>query len=232
MNGDFFNLDSQWWQAIAPFWEGDAPSDLREKLQEEDATHNVYPSENLRFKAFEICALGDVKVVILGQDPYHQPGQAMGLSFSVPFGVATPPSLKNIYKELFTDVGCAQPAHGNLSEWAERGVLLLNTALTVRHGEPGSHSKLGWHEFTWATLAAINAQREHVVFILWGRHAQSFGDVIDRERHHVIESAHPSPLGAHRGFFGSKPFSQANTYLSTKGIEPVDWCIDPLTLGL
>jgi len=232
MNGDFFNLDPQWWQAIAPFWDRTMPSTLRKELLEEDAKNKVYPPENLRFKAFEACSLDDVKVVILGQDPYHQPSQAMGLSFSVPFGVATPPSLKNIYKELFTDMGCAQPAHGNLSEWAERGVLLLNTALTVRHGEPGSHSKMGWHDFTRAVLSAINSQREHVVFILWGKHAQGFGDAIDRERHHVIESAHPSPLGAHRGFFGSKPFSRANTYLSTKGIEPVDWCIDPLTLGL
>ena len=193
---------------------------------EEGAGKAVYPPRGARLKALELTPLDAVKVVILGQDPYHGPGQAMGLSFAVPRGVRVPPSLSNIYKELEADLGIARPAHGDLSPWARQGVLLLNNTLTVEDGKAGSHAGRGWDAVTDACVAAVAARREPAVFILWGNHAQSKAKRIAGLRdgpHHLIESAHPSPLSARRGFFGSKPFSRTNAFLEACGRDPVDW---------
>ena len=195
---------------------------------EEDAGKTVYPPRGCRLKALELTALEEVKVVILGQDPYHGPGQAMGLCFAVPEGVRVPPSLANIYKELEADLGIPRPAHGDLSKWGRQGVLLLNNTLTVEAGQAGSHAGRGWDAVTDACVAAVAAREEPSVFILWGSHAQAKAKRIDglrSGRHHVIESPHPSPLSAHRGFFGSRPFSRSNSFLETKGRGAIDWTL-------
>ena len=184
----------------------------------------IYPPAEDVFNAFKATEFGNVKVVILGQDPYHGAGQAHGLAFSVREGVAVPPSLANIYKELADDIeGFRIPQHGYLPYWAEQGVLLLNTVLTVRAGQAHSHATLGWERFTDEVVNQINQNREHVVFMLWGSHAQKKGAFIDRSRHLVLSAPHPSPLSAYRGFFGCKHFSRANAYLQEKGITPIDW---------
>nr|WP_086940339.1 uracil-DNA glycosylase [Thaumasiovibrio occultus] len=184
----------------------------------------IYPPEAAVFSAFEHTALADVKVVILGQDPYHGPDQAHGLCFSVLPGVKPPPSLANMYKELESDIpGFIKPDHGYLQSWAEQGVLLLNTVLTVEQGQAHSHAKLGWETFTDKVIAAVNQHCEGVVFLLWGAHAQKKGRHIDEQRHYVLRAPHPSPLSAHRGFFGSKPFSQANALLVQDGKTAIDW---------
>ncbi len=184
----------------------------------------VYPPANEVFNAFKATEFGQVKVVILGQDPYHGAGQAHGLAFSVRPEVQVPPSLLNIYKELADDIaGFRIPAHGYLQSWAEQGVLLLNTVLTVRAGQAHSHASLGWERFTDCVIAQLNQGREHIVFMLWGSHAQKKGAFIDRNRHLVLTAPHPSPLSAYRGFFGCKHFSQANTYLQAQGEAPIDW---------
>lgn len=186
----------------------------------------IYPPNHEVFNAFVKTELADVKVVILGQDPYHGPNQAHGLAFSVQDGVALPPSLKNIYKELCTDIEDFQmPSHGNLSHWAEQGVLLLNTVLTVKQGQAHAHAKWGWEQFTDKVIDVINSQQNNVVFLLWGSHAQKKGERIDRNKHLVLTSVHPSPLSAHRGFFGCKHFSQTNHYLIQQGKQPIDWQI-------
>ncbi|MBD0295048.1 MAG: uracil-DNA glycosylase [Flavisolibacter sp.] len=185
----------------------------------------IYPPGTLIFNAFEKTPFEKVKVVILGQDPYHGPKQAHGLSFSVQKSVQPPPSLINIFKELHDDVGVPIPNHGNLERWAEQGVLLLNASLTVRAQEPMSHSKIGWHHFTDSVIKKVSDLKEHVVFILWGRFAQEKAALIDEKKHYIIKSAHPSPLSAKNGFFGSKPFSKANTYLIKHGIDPIDWSL-------
>jgi len=194
---------------------------------EEAAGKAIYPPQGSRLRALELTPLDAVKVVILGQDPYHGPGQAMGLSFSVPGGVKHPPSLRNIFKELADDCGIAPPTSGDLTAWAERGVLLLNNSLTVEAGQAGSHAGRGWDAITDACVAAVAARAEPAVFILWGSHAQAKASRIAElnapTRHCVIRSPHPSPLSAHRGFFGSKPFSRANAFLEKAGREPVDW---------
>ena len=190
---------------------------------EKAAGKKIYPPGSQIFRAFELTPFDKVKVVILGQDPYHGPGQAHGLSFSVAHGIAPPPSLRNIYRELASDLGIAPPRHGNLEGWARQGVLLLNACLTVEDGRAASHQGKGWEPFTDAVIAALNREREHLVFILWGRKAQDKGAVIDRTRHLVLTSAHPSPLSASNGFFGSRPFSATNTYLESHGLTPVDW---------
>ncbi|MGX7951337.1 uracil-DNA glycosylase [Tsuneonella sp. HG249] len=193
---------------------------------EEDAGKRVYPPSGCRLKAFELTPLEAVRVVILGQDPYHGPGQAMGLCFAVPEGCKLPPSLANIFRELAGDCGIDRPAHGNLSGWARQGVLLLNTCLTVEEGKAGSHAGRGWETLTDAAVSAVAARPQPTVFILWGSHAQakagrirSLGD----QRHCVIESPHPSPLSAYRGFFGSRPFSRANAFLESSGRGTIDW---------
>ncbi|MBO1518825.1 uracil-DNA glycosylase [Oceanisphaera pacifica] len=184
----------------------------------------IYPPEQEVFSAFSLTPLDQVKVVILGQDPYHGPNQAHGLSFSVQLGVKIPPSLRNIYKELTTDIpGFIAPEHGCLTAWAEQGVLLINTVLTVEAGKAHSHAKLGWETFTDKVIATINEQCQGVVFLLWGSHAQKKGAKIDSLRHHILTAVHPSPLSAYRGFFGCKHFSQTNTLLAQQGKTPINW---------
>ncbi|WP_343744093.1 uracil-DNA glycosylase [Chitinophaga sp.] len=183
----------------------------------------IYPAGNNIFNAFQQTPFDKVKVVILGQDPYHGPGQAHGLSFSVPDGIKPPPSLGNIYKEMQTDLGLEIPTSGNLTKWAEHGVLLLNAFLTVRASEPASHSKIGWENFTDAVIRKISDMKNNVVFLLWGRFAQDKQILIDATRHHILKAAHPSPFSANNGFFGCKHFSKTNELLLKAGIEPVDW---------
>lgn len=184
----------------------------------------IYPPQSDVFNALKYTSLDEVKVVILGQDPYHGPNQAHGLCFSVKAGVKTPPSLRNMYKELLTDIdGFTEPSHGMLTPWAEQGVLLLNTVLTVEQGKAHSHAKWGWETFTDKIIDVVNANCENVVFLLWGSHAQKKGKHIDRDKHKVLHAPHPSPLSAHRGFLGCKHFSQANQYLIDKGKEPINW---------
>lgn len=185
----------------------------------------IYPSGSNIFHAFNKTPFCQLKVVILGQDPYHNPGQAHGLSFSVPEGVPPPPSLVNIYKEIASDIGIRLPRQGNLEKWAERGVLLLNAVLTVRANEPASHSKIGWMDFTDAVIRHISDEKEHVVFLLWGRFAQEKQVLIDETKHLVLKAAHPSPFSADKGFFGCKHFSRTNEYLVQHGIDPIDWSL-------
>lgn len=195
-------------------------------LKTERATGAViYPPGQLIFNAFEKTPFDAVKVLLLGQDPYHGAGQAMGLSFSVPQGVKPPPSLVNIFKELRTDIGMNIPSHGDLTKWAEQGVLLLNAALTVRAGEPNSHAKIGWHQFTDAVIQKISDARQGIVFLLWGSFAHQKQELIDATKHHVLKAAHPSPFSADKGFFGCKHFSRANDLLAKQGITPIDWNI-------
>jgi len=189
------------------------------------AGKTIYPPGGLIFNAFNTTPFDHVKVVILGQDPYHGPGQAHGLSFSVQNGVPPPPSLINIFKELHDDTGVPIPSHGNLTHWAEQGVLLLNASLTVRANEPMSHSKIGWAEFTDAVIAKVSALKEHTVFMLWGKFAQEKQSLVDETKHLVLRAAHPSPFSADKGFFGCKHFSKANTWLMSNGIDPVDWSL-------
>lgn len=197
---------------------------LKMVAQERAAGVTVYPPKEDVFNAFRLTELSDVKVVILGQDPYHGPNQAHGLAFSVRPGVAVPPSLLNMYKELEQDIpGFTRPSHGFLESWAKQGVLLLNTVLTVEAGKAHSHARFGWETFTDRVIAVINEQRENVVFLLWGSHAQKKGSIIDAQRHHVLKAPHPSPLSAHRGFFGCKHFSRANEILAQQGETPIDW---------
>lgn len=183
----------------------------------------VYPRRQEVFNAFRLTPFEAVRVVILGQDPYHGPGQAHGLCFSVPFGVSFPPSLRNIFKELESDLGIPCPIGGDLSGWAEQGVLLLNTTLTVRDGEPGSHAGRGWETFTDAAIRRLNAGRDGLIFVLWGAHAQKKLPLIDPKRHRILLSAHPSPLSAYRGFFGSRPFSAIDEHLRERGQAPIRW---------
>ena len=192
---------------------------------ERSAGQTVYPPGGLIFNAFNTTPFDNVKVVILGQDPYHGPGQAHGLSFSVPKGIPPPPSLVNIFKELHSDIGMSIPNHGNLTHWAEQGVLLLNASLTVRANEPMSHAKIGWAEFTDAVISKVSAQKEHVVFLLWGKFAQEKQPLVDETKHLVLKAAHPSPFSVEKGFYGCKHFSKANAWLMTNGIDPIDWML-------
>jgi uracil-DNA glycosylase len=185
----------------------------------------IYPPGSLIFNAFNTTPIANIKAVILGQDPYHGPNQAHGLCFSVQKGVPAPPSLMNIFKELQEDVGVKFPSHGNLTQWAEQGVFLLNASLTVRAGEPMSHAKIGWAQFTDTVIKKISELQPHVVFLLWGKFAQEKKILIDETKHHVLKAAHPSPLSAHNGFLGCKHFSKTNAWLAGKGIDPVDWQI-------
>ncbi|MCA9366199.1 uracil-DNA glycosylase [Candidatus Kaiserbacteria bacterium] len=216
---------------IEPSWEAVLKSEfekeyfkkLAETVRDAYLKGPVYPPPQQVFNAFTLCPFDNVKVVILGQDPYHGPNQAHGLSFSVPDGVQTPPSLQNIYKEIQSDIGTPVPASGNLERWARQGVLLLNATLTVLPAQAGSHQGLGWEEFTDAVIKTISEHKEHVVFMLWGSYARSKASLIDWEKHLVLEAPHPSPLSAHRGFLGCKHFSQANQYLKEHKLEPVEW---------
>jgi len=216
---------------IHPSWfkilheEFDKPyfQELSEFVKQEYASKTVYPEDKNIFRAFELCLFENVKVVIIGQDPYHGEKQANGLSFSVNEGTPLPPSLQNIYKEIAADLGLQIPKNGNLNHWARQGVLLLNATLTVRASQAGSHQKKGWEQFTDAVIKTISAQKENVVFLLWGKYAQDKGKIIDTSKHHVLMAAHPSPFSAHSGFFGSKPFSKTNEYLKSMKKTPIDW---------
>jgi len=217
-------IEESWRKVLAAEFEKSYFQHLIAFVKGEYATTTVYPPGPQIFHAFEACPFDKVKVVILGQDPYHGKGQAHGLSFSVADGVRTPPSLQNIFKELQADLPETPPApNGNLDRWAEQGVLLLNATLTVRAADPGSHQKKGWEQFTDAVIQQISDQKEHVVFILWGAYAQKKGEIIDTRKHLVLKAAHPSPYAADRGFFGSRPFSQTNAYLQQHGQQPITW---------
>ncbi len=206
-------FDEDYWRELQGF------------VRSERERHTVYPPNEDVFAALHLTPYADVKVLILGQDPYHNTGQAHGLCFSVRRGVDTPPSLVNIFAELESDVGCRTPDHGNLEHWARQGVLLLNATLTVRAHEAASHQRKGWEVFTDRVIEVVNEKPERVVFVLWGASARKKKMLVDANRHAIIESPHPSPLSAHRGFFGSKPFSRANEALRAAGRDPVDWCV-------
>ncbi|MGG3640383.1 uracil-DNA glycosylase [Bacillus gobiensis] len=219
-------LNDSWWNQLKEEFAAPYYLELRELLKKEYNNQTIYPNKDHIFNALHYTTYEDVKVVILGQDPYHGPNQAHGLSFSVQKGVRQPPSLKNIFLELKEDIGCSLPNHGSLESWAKQGVLLLNTVLTVRKGQANSHKGIGWETLTDRVIDVLNMREKPVVFILWGRHAQMKKERIDTSRHFIIESPHPSPFSAHKGFFGSKPFSQANHYLEKINEKPVDWCIE------
>jgi len=195
-------------------------------LIEEINNNTIYPSQSNIFNAFNNTCLEKIKVVILGQDPYHGEGQAQGLAFSVPKGISFPPSLRNIFQEYTTDLGFEIPFSGDLTKWAEEGVFLLNTVLTVRAGEAHSHRDKGWETFTNAVIKLISDKKEHVVFILWGKPAQAKAKLIDESKHLILKAPHPSPLSSYRGFFGSKPFTKTNSYLKEQGIKEIDWKLD------
>lgn len=217
-------LQGTWQKKLAPQFEMPYMQKLRQFLREEkDKKKHIYPKSKDLFAAFQYTPMEEVNVVILGQDPYHGPGQAHGLCFSVQKGVALPPSLQNIYKELASDVGATPVSHGCLVPWARQGVLLLNSVLTVEKGQAASHQGKGWEQFTDEVIAQLNEQPKPIAFVLWGAYAQKKGAVIDTTRHCVIKSVHPSPLSAHRGFFGSKPFSKINAFLQQLGREPIQW---------
>lgn len=217
-------LDKSWLSLLEGEFTKPYMEDLRDFLdQEAKAGKTIYPKNDDVFAALNLTPFDQVKVVILGQDPYHGPNQAHGLSFSVKPGVKVPPSLVNIYKELSEDLGVRIPSHGYLESWAKQGVLLLNNVLTVEDGKAGSHHKKGWEQFTDKIIELLNEKKENLVFILWGSPAQKKAAAVDEKKHFVLKSVHPSPLSSYRGFFGSKPFSQTNAFLKKKGIKEVDW---------
>lgn len=199
---------------------------LKSFLVSEKKSHTIFPPGKLIFNAFNTTPFNKVKVVILGQDPYHGHGQAHGLCFSVPIGIGLPPSLVNIFKEIQNDLGLPIPNHGNLEKWAKQGVLLLNATLTVRAHQAGSHQKMGWETFTDAAIQALSSKRSGLVFLLWGSYAQAKAQLIDETKHHILTAPHPSPLSVYRGFFGCKHFSKTNEILAKQGLETIDWRID------
>lgn len=216
-------IEESWKEVLSPEFKKDYFIRLTDFVRQEYQTTTVYPPGKLIFNAFNLCPYPKVKVVIIGQDPYHGPGQAHGLCFSVNDGVPFPPSLQNIFKEIQSDLGSPIPETGNLTRWAGQGVLMLNATLTVRAHQAGSHQRRGWEEFTDAAIRALAENREHLVFILWGAYAQKKGAFISRDRHLVLTSVHPSPLSAYHGFFGNKHFSRANAYLEAHGETPIVW---------
>lgn len=216
-------IDPSWLKALSPEFQKDYFVKLKDYLQEEKKQGAIYPPSKKIFAAFNATPFEEVKVVIIGQDPYHGPGQANGLCFSVEYGVTVPPSLQNIYKEMKADLGTTTPDHGDLTKWATNGVLMLNAVLTVRHREAASHRNKGWELFTDAAIQKLSQEKKGLVFILWGNYARSKKKLIDTEKHFIIESPHPSPFSAHNGFFGSRPFSRTNKILEEQGLEPIDW---------
>ena len=218
-------IDESWKKVLLSEFSQEYFIDLKYFLEEEQKYFRTFPPNRDIFRAYNTTKFDAIKVVILGQDPYHGANQAHGLAFSVLEGTKFPPSLVNIFKELQSDVGCDFPSSGNLLRWAEQGVFLLNTVLSVREGNAGSHRMQGWEQFTDATIKAINEKLENVVFILWGKPAQSKDRFIDTTKHLILKAPHPSPLSSYRGFFGSKPFSQTNAYLQAHGKEPIEWCL-------
>lgn len=219
-------ISNDWLAPLTPEFAKPYYRELYKKVKEEYATHMIFPPSNEVFSAFELTPLADVKVVILGQDPYYNVGQAHGLCFSVKPDVEIPPSLVNIYKELHDDLGCYIPNNGYLVKWAKQGVLMLNTVLTVRAHQANSHRGIGWEEFTNAAIRVLNEQDRPIVFILWGSPAQRKKEMLNNPKHLILEAPHPSPLSAYRGFFGSKPFSQTNAFLEKNGLTPIDWQIE------
>ncbi|RLD20300.1 MAG: uracil-DNA glycosylase [Bacteroidetes bacterium] len=216
-------IEDSWKKILTEEFEKPYFKQLTEFVRGEYAQYKIYPPAKQIFSAFEKCSFSETKVVIIGQDPYHGAGQAHGLCFSVAEGVKSPPSLVNIFKELHADLDIPIPANGSLERWASQGVLLINATLTVKAASPGSHQNKGWEEFTDAVIRVLDKEKEQMVFILWGAYAQRKGEIIDRNKHLVIESAHPSPFAAHRGFFGSKPFSKTNDYLTSVGKDSISW---------
>lgn len=217
------NIGNDWDEILKGLFESEKYLSIRKFLAKEYREREIYPSMYDIFNAFKITPYKSVKAVILGQDPYHEPNQAHGLCFSVKEGVKLPPSLVNIYKEIKSDLGITQPNSGNLTKWANEGILLLNTTLTVRRGQANSHKDCGWTWFTDEVIKLLSKRDEPIVFILWGGNARSKKPLIDRSKHFIIESAHPSPLSAYNGFFGSKPFSKTNEFLKSIGKEPINW---------
>jgi uracil-DNA glycosylase len=220
-------LEASWLEVLGGEFDKDYMLKLKQFLKEEkEAGYKIYPKGGDIFNAFSKTPFTNLKVVVIGQDPYHGTNQAHGLAFSVQKGITIPPSLKNIYKELETDIpGFTMPNHGNLTEWAEQGVLLLNATLTVRAGSPGSHQKKGWEIFTDTVISKISEQKEGIVFLLWGNYAQAKSELIDTQKHHILKSAHPSPFSAYNGFFGCRHFSKTNAFLEQEGKKPIDWQI-------
>lgn len=224
---DSVKMHPSWKPRLVQAFQAESMKNLKSFLQSEyKKGKKIYPRGLEYFSAFELTPFDQVKVVILGQDPYHGPNQAHGLCFSVQKGVDAPPSLQNIFKELKDDVGCNIPPHGHLEKWAQQGVLLLNSVLTVESGKAASHQGKGWELFTDEVIRRLNEEKEGLVFVLWGSYAQKKGAFIDRKKHLVLESPHPSPLSSYRGFFGSKPFSKINAYLTSRGQTPIDWQLD------
>ena len=219
-------IEESWYEALKDEFSAPYFLELKEKLQKEKEAYLIYPPGNRIFSAFNLCPLTAVKLVILGQDPYHGKGQAHGLSFSVPDGVKPPPSLQNIFKELKSDMNIPIPQTGNLERWAQQGVLLINATLTVRAGDAGSHQGLGWETFTDKVIHSISHFRAGVVFLLWGKYAQAKITLIDQSKHFVLTAPHPSPFSANRGFFGCRHFSKANHLLEENGLGPIDWKLD------
>lgn len=217
------DIESSWYEVLKQEFKEPYFYEIKSFLIQEKRQYIVYPPSQLIFNAFNLTPFDKVKVVILGQDPYHNVGQAHGLAFSVPNGIMPPPSLKNIFKELQSDIGMPIPTNGNLESWAREGVLLLNSCLTVRANNPASHQGIGWQRFTDAAINALSEKKEHIVFLLWGNYAIAKEKLIDTRKHLVLKTVHPSPLSANRGFFGCRHFSQTNTYLSSNGISPIKW---------
>jgi uracil-DNA glycosylase len=219
-------IDDSWKKALKDEFSKDYFGQIVGHLRiEKAAGHTIYPPGGLIFNAFNLTPFDKVKVVLLGQDPYHGKGQAHGLCFSVQDGIKPPPSLVNIYKEINKDIGLPIPTHGNLSKWAEQGILMLNASLTVRAGEPMSHAKIGWADFTDAVIRKVSDQKKGVVFLLWGKFAQAKQELIDETKHQVLKAAHPSPYSADAGFFGCRHFSKTNEYLMKEGQDPIDWSL-------
>ena len=219
-------LSTDWQEVVAEEFTKPYYLELQQFLKEQYEKATVYPPKEKIWTAFEQTAYKDVKVVILGQDPYHGPGQAHGLSFSVKPGLKIPPSLRNMFKELIDDIGCKEPSSGSLTGWANQGVMMLNAVLTVRQGEANSHRHEGWETFTDQVIRKLSERQEPIIFVLWGKPAQTKKQLIDLTRHDVIEASHPSPLSAYRGFFGSRPYSKVNSLLQQRGQQPIDFCLD------
>lgn len=219
------HIGNEWDELLADEFNKDYYLKLREFLKKEYSTYEIYPNMYDIFNSLRYTSYGNVKAVIIGQDPYHEPGQAHGLCFSVKKGTQVPPSLQNIYKEIQSDLGIAPPIHGELTEWAQNGVLLMNSVLTVRRGQANSHKGMGWEVFTDRVIEILNEREKPIVFLLWGRNARDKAQLITNPNHLVLQAAHPSPLSAYNGFFGCKHFSKANSFLVQHGIEPIDWQI-------
>ncbi len=217
------DLEQGWRDVLSSEWEKPYFKRLEDFVKDQYGRRECYPPFDKIFEAFRLCPWEKTRVVLLGQDPYHEPGQAMGLSFSVPMGVKLPPSLRNIFKELMDDVQCPLPFGGDLTKWAEQGVLLLNSTLTVEKGKAGSHFNHGWEQFTDMVIRSVSEKKAHAVFLLWGNYARKKSGLIDGNKHLILESPHPSPLSAYQGFFGNHHFSRANAYLEECGMKPINW---------